>query len=52
MLAKLVNFENKVTLIAGSGVQFLDFGLSRVCSRPCRGEFGDIPGQTAVFVST
>lgn len=28
MLAKLQRFENKVTLIQGSGLQFLDFGLT------------------------
>lgn len=39
MLAKLVNFENKVTLIAGSGVQFLDFGLDLALRKALPGEF-------------
>lgn len=39
MLAKLVRFENKVTLIANTGVQFLDFGLSLALRAAQPGEF-------------
>lgn len=39
MLSKLVNFENKVTLIANSGVQFLDFGLKLALRKALPGEF-------------
>ncbi len=39
MLSRLVNFENKVTLIANSGVQFLDFGLSLALRKALPGEF-------------
>lgn len=39
MLAKLVNFENKVTLIADSGIQFLDFGLNLALRKALPGEF-------------
>ncbi len=39
MLARLVNFENKVTLIANSGVQFLDFGLRLALRKSLPGEF-------------
>ena len=31
MLAKLSKFENQVTLIAGTGIQFIDFGF---CADP------------------
>lgn len=39
MLARLVNFETKVTLIADSGVQFLDFGLTLALRKALPGEF-------------
>ena len=39
MLSKLVNFENKITLIANSGVQFLDFGLNLALRKALPGEF-------------
>lgn len=39
MLARLVNFENKVTLIANSGIQFLDFGLNLSLRKALPGEF-------------
>jgi hypothetical protein len=39
MLAKLVNFESKVTLIANSGIQFLDFGLNLTLRKALPGEF-------------
>jgi hypothetical protein len=39
MLSKLVNFEDKVTLIGNTGVQFLDFGLRLALRRELPGEF-------------
>ncbi len=39
MLSKLVNFDKAVTLIANSGVQFLDFGLTLDLRREMSGEF-------------
>lgn len=39
MLSKLVNFDETVTLIANSGVQFLDFGLKLDLRREMPGEF-------------
>ena len=39
MLAKLVNFEDKVTLIMGTGVQLLDFGLKLELRKELPGEF-------------
>lgn len=39
MLSKLMNFEDKVTLIRDTGVQFLDFGLGLDLRRELPGEF-------------
>jgi len=39
MLSKLMNFEDKVTLIRDTGVQFLDFGLGLDLRRQLPGEF-------------
>ena len=39
MLAKLVNFEDKVTLIMDTGVQFLDFSLRLELRKEMAGEF-------------
>ena len=39
MLAKPIDFEHKVTLIADSGVQFLDFGLQLALRKEPAGEF-------------
>jgi hypothetical protein len=44
MLPKLVPFEEKVTLIMGSGIQFLDFGIAFEPRRAAPGEFGGQPG--------
>jgi hypothetical protein len=39
MLAKPIDFEHKVTLIADSGIQFLDFGLQLALRKEPAGEF-------------
>jgi len=39
MLSKLVNFEDKITLIMNTGVQFLDFGLTLELRKALPGEF-------------
>lgn len=39
MLAELVRFSEKVSLIMGSGIQFLDFGLTLDLRREAPGEF-------------
>ena len=39
MLSKLVSFEDKVTLIMNTGVQFLDFGLKLALRKELPGEF-------------
>jgi hypothetical protein len=39
MLSKLVPFEDKVTLIMNTGVQFLDFGLTLTLRKALPGEF-------------
>ncbi|MFZ1414659.1 MAG: virulence factor SrfB [Defluviicoccus sp.] len=39
MLAELVQFSEKVSLIMGSGIQFLDFGLTLDLRREAPGEF-------------
>lgn len=48
MLARLVNFERKVTLIADSGVQFLDFGLDLQARDRLPGEFVLQPGNQSL----
>ena len=39
MLSKPVSFEDKVTLIMNTGVQFLDFGLKLEMRKELPGEF-------------
>ena len=39
MLTELVNFEEEITLISNTGVQFLDFGLTVNPRREMPGEF-------------
>jgi hypothetical protein len=39
MLAKPIDFEHKITLIADSGVQFMDFGLHLALRKEPAGEF-------------
>lgn len=39
MLPRLVNFREKVTLIMGTGVQFLDFGMDVALRKELPGEF-------------
>ncbi len=44
MLPKLVNFREKVTLIMGTGIQFLDFGMDIPLRKELPGEF--VPSET------
>jgi hypothetical protein len=44
MLPRLVNFRDKVTLVMGTGVQFLDFGMEIPLRKELPGEF--VPRET------
>ena len=48
MFPELVDFEDEVTLVMNSGVQFLDFGIKLDPRREDPGEFGEQPGTKSL----
>lgn len=48
MLPELIDFEDEVTLVMNSGVQFLDFGINIDPKKEDPGEFGEQPGTRSL----
>lgn len=48
MLPEPVKFEEEITLIMNSGVQFMDFGIRLDPRKEAAGEFADQPGATSL----